>query len=218
MRMTTMSPILPTNATYPYKHWLCQAFSSQSFEDSPVDRQFWYIRPRLWPPTSPHEEPMNGPAHWLPVVCSEQTIQRRICRWKEHVLLHPELRQVIVLLADLLAMCRHSDQLAHVSIVRMFRCPLQDHGPAVGRLRDHRFLAHHPLHARVWAAHSSVEHQDGAPGIFNQSGLLVGGEGRFGEEDGQPDADVGTVHEEEIWAALVRRELACVDQEACSTT
>ena len=182
-RMTTTSPILPTNATYPYIHWLCQAFSSQSFEDSPVDWQFGYIRPRLWPSTSPHEEPMNCPAHRLPVICCEEAVQRRIRRGQKHVLLHPELRQVIVLLADLLAMCRHSNQLAHVPVVWVFRRPLQDHRPAVGRLWDHRFLAHHPFHARVWAAHAGVEHQDGASGIFNQSGLLVGGEGRFGEED-----------------------------------
>lgn len=157
---------------------------------------------------------MNGPAHRLPIVGCEEAVQRRIRRGQKHVLLHPELRQVIILLADLLAMCRHSDQLAHVPVVWVFRRPLQDHRPAVGRLWDHRFLAHHPFHARVWAAHAGVEHQDGATGIFDQSGLLAGGEGRFGEEDREPNADVRAVHEEEIWAALVGRKLACMDQEA----
>ena len=153
---------------------------NKSIFQSPINRQFRNPLPSLLPSTAPHEIEMKDAIHRFAPVAVEHAVQGSIRSRQEHVLLHPELGQMVVLLADDARMRCDADELAHVAVVLVLAGPLEDLVPGVGRLGDHGFLLQDPTHLWFRAAHAGVEHHAHAAGVLEQAGFLGRRQRRFG--------------------------------------
>ena len=128
-------------------------------------------------------------------------IHRRIRREQEHILLHAELGQVIVRLADRLAVLERADQLDHVAVVFVQAGALEDLVPAA--VGDFWLVCHHVIHVGLGASHAGPEEEEHAACGLDEVGFLCLSDGRLGEEDRMPQAGVGAVDEEEVVPGLV---------------